>query len=336
MVEGVNFFSVDTTVLIEAKYPGTLTREVPAHVCGDMETPLHETIDGEEVFINDSRVKDQLSFKVPEDLPAGIYTIMVKVPNIVPVPGYGDYLWSDRQYIQVLPPLSSTFQIASEQLHAVKETSPASFGSDEVGLRAIVIPVNAGLVPGETLEHKFPIFGDVDSGDTRDMSRVLFQGSGIEGLALTLIGFEVDSEDAYEKQIQGLADAYVEILKSSWNTLAASIGAAGGAVALALGLASAWATAIATAITLVINLFVALWAPADLIIEDAAAFSLLSLVSLISPNYPMLTGSEYESAGGIEVTVAPVSKAVEYRERREYVSDEEDSEYHVTLRYSIL
>jgi hypothetical protein len=53
-------------------------------------------------------------------------------------------------------------------------------------------------------------------------------------------------------------------------------------------------------------------------------------------NYPIASGASYESAGGIDVTVAPVSKSVQYHERREYRSSSEDSEYHITLRYNAL
>src|SRR5690606_8024451 len=104
----------------------------------------------------------------------------------------------------------------------------------------------------------------------------------------------------------------------------------------ALGLATAWATAIAAAVTLVVNLFVALAAPADLIIEDVAALSLLSLAALTRANYPAPIEAAYESDGGIDVKVKPVAKGAEYRERREYKSSSEDSEYHITLRYNAL
>jgi hypothetical protein len=126
----------------------------------------------------------------------------------------------------------------------------------------------------------------------------------------------------------------VEILKSNWNAIAGGVGATGGLVALALGLSNAWAAAIASAVTLAINIFVALWAPADLIIEDAAAFTALDLGSLTSANFPAPEARGFTSAGGIDVRIEPVSKGVQYTERREYRSGEEDSEYHVTLRYN--
>ena len=101
-----------------------------------------------------------------------------------------------------------------------------------------------------------------------------------------------------------------------------------------LGLGAPWAAAIAAAIAFAINAFVALWAPADLIIEDTASFTTLDLAALTSVNFPSPPVVEFTSAGDIDVKVVPVSKGVEYIERREYRSNEEDSEYHITLRYS--
>jgi uncharacterized membrane protein YphA (DoxX/SURF4 family) len=178
-------------------------------------------------------------------------------------------------------------------------------------------------------------FSDVDSGEQRSLNRVLFQGGGVNtsGVSLVFIGFEVDNEDVFEKQIEDFEDAFVEILKSEWNAIASAVGALGGAVALALGLSSAWAAAISTAVALAINVFVALWAPADLIIEDAAAFTMLDLALLTGINFPPPPEVEFTSPGDIKVKVVPVSKGVQYRERREYRSN---AEYHITLRYNRL
>jgi hypothetical protein len=335
VLQGVNFFDIQTRVRLEAQAPGTTTREVETHVCGDVTTPVTETVDGVERTIADCRVQDILTFRVPEDLPDGIYGLKVIVPNNVGLPGFGDEFESTRtQFIRVVPSATATFQIAADILNAVKETAPAFFGSDEVGIKTLAIPIAPDLTPGPVVERNFE-FGDVDSGEDRRMG-VLFQQGPIGGVALSIIGFEIDNRDVFEKQIQDFADAYVEILKSGWAAIASSVGALGGLVALALGLSNAWATAIAAAVTLAINIFVALWAPADLIIEDAAAFTTLDLGMLTSPNFPQPAPVEFTSAGGIAVRVEPVSKGFQYVERREYRSDEEDSEYHITLRYNRL
>lgn len=334
ILQGVNFFNIESRVRLEAKSPGTLTREAETHVCGDETTPVTEIVDGQERTIVDCRVHDILTFKVPDDLPVGIYGITVIVPNNTGLSGFGDEFESaGLQYIRVLPPETATFQIASETLNAVKETSPAWWGSDEVGIRIISIPIALDLTPGEQTEYSFE-FGDVDSGESRAMNRTLFRQSNIAGVSLSIIGFEIDNRDLFEKDIKEFADVYSKILKSNWNAIAGSVGTIGGGVAGALGLSAAWVAAIAAAITLVINVFVALWAPADLIIEDALAFTTLDLASLTSPNFPPPSVLEFTSAGGIDVRIEPVSKDVQYLERRVYRSDEEDSEYHITLRYN--
>jgi hypothetical protein len=306
-----------------------------------MKTPRTEVENGQEVVIADCRVKDTIVFKVPDDLPEGIYGVTVRVPNNTVDPeisGRSEFV-SNPQFIRVVPPDTATFQITTEELFAKKETSPAFFGSDEVGIRICVIPIGSDLNPGQLVEHKFPsadnpIFGDVDDEERRRMDRVLFRESNVGGVSLAIIGFEVDDRDIFEKQIQEFQDAYSEILQSNWNAIASSLGGLGSGLAIALGASAAWATAIAAAVVLAINAFVALWAPADLIIEDAAAFSALDLSSLSSINFPPPPVVEYTSAGGIDVKVEPVTKGAEYIERRVYRSDAEDSDYRITLRYS--
>jgi hypothetical protein len=340
ILQGVNFFNIDAKVKLVAQPPATGTREVDAHVCGDEETPLTETVEGKEVTIGDCRVHDIVTFRVPGDLPPAIYGIKVVVPNNTGLPGFEqpEFESGGFQFIRVLPPETGTFQIASEILNCIKETPAPIFpeaGSDDVALRIIRVPILENLTPGEMNDSGNIRFSDVDSGEQRSLNRVLFQGGGVNtsGVSLVFIGFEVDNEDVFEKQIEDFEDAFVEILKSEWNAIASAVGALGGAVALALGLSSAWAAAISTAVALAINVFVALWAPADLIIEDAAAFTMLDLALLTGINFPPPPEVEFTSPGDIKVKVVPVSKGVQYRERREYRSN---AEYHITLRYNRL
>lgn len=336
VLEGYNYFNTAARVRLEAQPPGTVTREVDARVCGDVTTPLTEVVDGVNRVIADCRVRDRITFQVPKDLPEGTYGMRIVFANNSGNPGFGEVLESSPpQFIRVVPGVTATFQIATERLKADEETSPSYLGSDEVAVRVLAIPVAPDLSVGEVIEHNWR-FGDVDSGETRDMSRVIFEQSEVGGVSLSIIGFEVDDEDAFEKQITDLSDAYVEVLSSQWNTIAGAVGTAGGLIAGAIGLSYAWSLAIAAAITLAIDLLVALWAPADLIIEDAAAFTALDLAMRLSPNFPPPPVLELTSAGGIDVKVEPVSKDVQYIERRKYVSDEEESEYHITLRYSRL
>ncbi len=84
------------------------------------------------------------------------------------------------------------------------------------------------------------------------------------------------------------------------------------------------AAAIAAAVVLAVDVFVALWAPADLIIEDAIGPATQELVQLTSANFPLPSPSEHVTAQGIKVKVTPLEKVPQqYRERREYISDDE-------------
>lgn len=68
VLEGVNFFSTDAMVRLTAVEPIESERDVDAHVWGDLDTPITETVDGLTVQILDCRVHDRLTFEVPEDI----------------------------------------------------------------------------------------------------------------------------------------------------------------------------------------------------------------------------------------------------------------------------
>jgi len=336
VLEGFNFFNVEAKVHLNAKPPGTATEEIETFVCGDQETPATEEINGEDMPINDCRVHDRLTFQIPDELPVGIYEVRVVVPNNTGVEGTDPEFVSEEIFIRVVPPETAQFQIASEELHAKKETSPASFGSDEVAIRFLTVPI---LSDSTELEMNAPInfrFGNVDSGDTRDMSRVLIQGSGLAGVSIAIVGFEVDSEDAFENQIDNFTDAFVEILKRVWNAIKDFVKGGVAAIVKKYGVKGAIGVAIAAVVALGIIAIVALWAPADLIIEDSIGLSSLDLAILTSANFPLPEVAEFTSVGEVDVKIVPVSKGVQYRERREYRSDDEDSEYHISLRYNRL
>jgi hypothetical protein len=58
---------------------------------------------------------------------------------------------------------------------------------------------------------------------------------------------------------------------------------------------------------------------------------------LTSVNYPLPAISEHVTPQGIKVKVTPLDKSPgQYRERREYISDDEDSNYEIVFRYSRL
>ena len=148
---------------------------------------------------------------------------MVLVPNVGQVPGWGDVLNSNEERIEVTVPATARFQIATESLHCVDETEPAFFGSDEVGLKMIAVALFPDLTGGDPQEPNGgqPIrFGDVDSGETRALDHLLFSHQQpIVGAALSIMGFEVDGEDAFKQQIEDFTAAFVDILKDELEFL---------------------------------------------------------------------------------------------------------------------
>lgn len=344
VVEGVNFSSVDATVRIAARAaPGTVLREVPAQVCGDDETPLTERIEGQDRLILDCRVHDRLSFQVPADLAPGAYAFQVAVPNLSPFPGHGAVLLSNVEFISVATPSSARFEIRSETLFARAETSPAFFGSDEVGIRIVALPLFPDLSSGAAQLPNGGAairFGDVDSGETRAMDHVLFSHQQpIAGAALSIRGFEIDGEAAFEQQIESTLDVFISLLKDQLAFVLDHLKEAG-AIASKLagyGLQGLIAGAIAAAVVVAVDVFVALWAPADPIIEDVIGPSVQELVELTNVDLALPPASEHLTPQGIKVRVTPLGKtAGQYRERREYISDDEDSNYEIVFRYTRL
>ena len=114
---------------------------------------------------------------------------------------------------------------------------------------------------------------------------------------LSVIGHEVDSEDAYQKMITDWTDVFVDIVKAELKVIAAVVAAAGGAEAFGdLPPWAWWAIGIAVVVTLAIDLIVAIWAPADLIIEDSIGMGVLDLAQLTSPDFPAPADLAYTSA----------------------------------------
>jgi hypothetical protein len=190
VLEGVNFISTDSKVRLTGQAPSTTTREVDAFVFGDLDTPLTEVIDGQARTIRDCRVHDRITFVVPKDLPPAVYSVQVVVPNVSGFPVFGDSIVSNSQFIRISPAPTSRFRVASETLGARQETSPASFGSDEVRVRVRAYPIIASLTAltlGAEQAFDSPEFGDMDSGEIRQMQAVLFDQTGpMDGMVMTI------------------------------------------------------------------------------------------------------------------------------------------------------
>lgn len=343
VLQGVNFISVNATVRLTAEPPGNLTREVDAHVVGDIETPLSEIVNGVTKPIRDCRVHDRLTFRVPDDLPPGTYTVQIVLPNVSGIPELGDPIVSNPQFVKVVPPETARFTITSETLTARQETSPASFGSDEVRVRVRAYPVTATateLLLGEEQAFDSTEFGDMDSGETRDMTAVLFSHQApIDAMFMSILGFEIDSETAYEEQIDDFTEAFLHYGEIALKAIGAGVGAAALAIGLKdlllLGLAHPIIVGIAVLVVVAVVAVLSLWAPADLIIADHIGLTSLDLAELTSAAFPLPAPSESPTESDIRVKVTPLDKTpTQYRERREYISSEEESRYEIVLRYN--
>jgi hypothetical protein len=340
LVQGVNYFSTSATVELRGRAPLTEQREVPAFVCGDQDTPVSETVNGQPVLINDCRVHDKLRFTVPLDLPPGIYEFQVKVPNITGIPNLGAFLTSNVEFLRVGVPPTARFKIVSETLHAKDETSPALFGSDEIGITFLTTGLfsdgSYAQLEGVTSDH-----GDMDSGDTVDLICVLLtpedqnQPMPLVAITTVVIGYEIDNYDDYVNQVRSFKDAFVEVMSWMWKIIAANSAVD---IVFALAAASGWPLVIGligAAIFVGIAAIMAAWAPADLMAQDTFVLSTGDLFMLTNGNFPSPLPQSYVTDQGIKVAVEAVEKgASDYLERREYRCDDEDSEYHVTLRYT--
>jgi hypothetical protein len=343
-LQGVNYFSTDAKVRLTDRETGQTIRDLEAHVWGDVDTPVTEVVNGTTKLINDCRVQDRLTFRVPEDLRPGMYQIQVFAPNVTRIAAFGDFLNSDGEFIQVVPPPTARFQMVTEKITARRETSPAAFGSDEVGLQAIAFALFADGTFSDPQEEKFKDIRDVDfdSGTSRDITRLVFKhDQPVLGMALSMVGFEIDSERAFNQLITSRMDFFVELIKQQAKFIGAGVTAAGGLSALTkLGSIGGWIAGIAAAVTLAVDVIVALWAPADPIIRDSFGFSVVDLDQLTSASFPAPppVSFETEGDGGISVnvnkTVPPEKLPLQYRETREYVSSTEESRYEITYRYN--
>lgn len=334
MLTGANFMSVDMKVRLRA-LTGAATAEVDAFVFGDLLTPRQEQVNGQTVMIQDCRVKDRASFSVPDDLPPGAYEIVAALPNTLGFPAFGPILFSNPEYIEVVPPPTARFQVVAERLRARRETSPQSFGSDEVSLNLFATELLAdGVGAPQALKLRF---GDVDSGESRTIGQSVYtQSRPAVGMALTVVGFEVDSESAFRDQLTSFEDAFTEYLALAWDKLKEALIAGAGGAIKALGVfKGAIAIAIAAVVAVAIIAVVARWAPADLIMDDAIGFSVVDLADLTDAASPSPLITHHTSPLGLGVNVTPLEKsALTYREFREYVADEEDSRYEIYLRYN--
>lgn len=363
---GVNFFNDQCFVQINLKKDYNVQTTFKCDVCGDMITPLEEIVYGKPKLIDDSRVRDEITFWVDPDtwtskkMPAGIYDLVVKVPNSINWSPLGTKqkpptnFYSKPRPVRILP-MAGDYKVWIDELHCEEETNGP--GSDEVGVIVWGAEYDKkGTV--STWEEKEDMFNntgleDVDSGDVVGLSLYLagspqkYQRVGTDKLAygISITGYEIDSEDVYKDQVKGAW----EVFERMWNEVAWPFYGAGGAVTIAgwagwiSTLGAGLAGAVITGIKFIITLFLSWWATPDLIMKEVLNLNPSTLDFLTHPATQMPLDYKYD-VDSIHVHVVPQSKKevpptkkesgyIEYIEKRKYRCDDEDSTYWLTIKY---
>lgn len=336
---GYNFFSTDAKVILANKDQPNINRTVSTIVYGDLDTPLR---DEQGNIIADERVHDQILFTIPEDLPDGIYSIRVQVNNTdINIAPIGLHT-SDPEFLRILPSPTTTFQVLAERLHCFTNTSGP--GSDEVALTFLTSllvqnpnsPAKVDILPLTRQEFRFD---EVDSGEDRPINFALVQANNLAGAIISVVGFEVDDEDAFKQQITEFSEAFKAALENVYAKTAGSVaGGVAGAISAVAGatfaVGSVIVAAAALVITVAVAIFYAWWAPADPIMTDSIGLTLIDLATLTDGVSPPPPKVEYNAPNGIHVVVEPINKGLEYEELRGNISDEEESIYQLILKYS--
>lgn len=356
MLAGLNFFSRNAKVhlrRLDGSFPNIV---LDCGVNGDRTTPL---VDKGIVVANCQRVTDLVTFTIPEKVGAGInarplppgrYSITVVVPNDVgyaPVAGtVPSEFVSNDVWIEILPNPTQTYRLWTDEAFCYEETDGP--GSDEPWFQAYI----AQFIPGgSSLVTMFPQRQvtimrtvDVDSGEpitfsAPDLFRGRFQPGEI--FAATIVGLEVDSEDAADQQIKAFGDAYALYWEHFITQLAVQSDVSIVLQLITKGVATGTSLALGAGILggiAVVGILYALWAGADPIGYDMMALNGMVSFDLTNPTIPLPATSE-KSFGSLSLSVQPESKKpqaggthAKYSESHIYRSEDEDSTYKLVYR----
>jgi hypothetical protein len=163
-------------------------------------------------------------------------------------------------------------------------------------------------------------------------------------LALGLVGYEVDDEDALMNNVRSFGDAYVQYLGLIWKGVVAGVSASAGGLsvsdglkALAAKLGVGWSLFVAGIVFAAIfgvGLIFAGWAPADMIFKDVIVLSETDLFNLTQPHAAMPQPIRRQVDDDIHVTVFPTyTDNFIYLELRRYTSNEQGSDYGFIFKY---
>ena len=325
LLEGVNFYNSDATIVFSPR-DGDGVHEVSARICGDLVTPLQEVVGGSRVVIDDCRVNDQLVFVIPSDIAPGVFELRVSfVDHESPD---GRTVQSTPQFVRVVPSRDTAFRLTVDELVCTEETD--GLGSDEVALTFFTgsIGRDGTVSPPSIITRRFD---DVDSGESRDLDELLFTGSNFNAVFVSVTGFEVDNERAYREQIESTGEAFILFWTILFDAIA-DIEDYTGETVSALVLIHGWWGGLTSIFTQALATFWALYAPADLIMNDRMVWSAAEIGRALRDDVPLPERSA-ESENGIDVSISlQTRRDGQYFEQRTYRSEDEDSTYRITYR----
>jgi hypothetical protein len=355
-LRGLNFFAKTCRVRLFRLGGGFPDQFFDVQPIGDPDTPL--TRDGKVVAT--CEVRDIIAFDIPTKItqgvnevpvPPGVYAVEVIVPNVVgyaPTPGVAPAEFvSNTVWLDMQPSPDIGYRLWTNEAFCIEETD--GLGSDEPWFQAFAAKFVAGATTTQNVfaqsTQTIMRTDDVDSGEWITYSAPdLFNGKLRPGevCAISVLGLEVDSESAAEKQIRDFGAAYADYWNSFWTATAVGtdIGlvyflikqGVSTTVSLIVGIALLAAVAL-------IGVLHAIWAPADPIAFDIIVLDAVGMywkTDLAAPIPPPST----RSFGDLSLAVQARPKdpkpgggmSATYSEDHYYRSEDEDSRYRLVYR----
>jgi hypothetical protein len=352
ILTGFNFYDREIVVRIWDSSAPHRQWVLPALVLGDRSGLVRQA--NERIGSDDFSDRDVLMFRVPSTLEQGIYKFRVEVPNSVgytwPTNGMQPHTFeSNEKYLRVSPS-STRYRISVTSVYCEEETPGC--GSDEVLISSVSTTAGAPGSPSHQGYGNTVTFNDVDSGDHFQANIILFEGVVANWISVGILGLEVDDadhawnyqkswEDLYTDVVWGfIEDFWPHLHEECWPWSKEEGGApakkAGPLVIMAgCYIIGAIAGIIATIVLAIFTLPWAIWAPADLLIEDNILLDLLGLNYLIDPWNPLQKPFKYSSGQGVKVSVQPLGRSKNtYMEKRTYECS--DATYSLVFTYERL
>ncbi|SCK03194.1 Uncharacterised protein [uncultured Clostridium sp.] len=190
MLKGVNFVDPNPKIRLEFNAPdGPVYKYIDATTCGDLTTPITETINGVEKVILDNRVNDVIKFTIPNTLGIGLFKFQVVLKNTTGI-GLDDTLLTEPLYFEILPNDNSRFRISVNKVECVNESNP-EFDEDDFIMGTVAVPIYQNLLVGAPTSIQ--IKHDFDSGDSYPASDIIYEGSNMIALTIAIIAVDSDA-----------------------------------------------------------------------------------------------------------------------------------------------